>query len=74
LGKLITLPEPRLFVLMTQRYHFTATKQGQLKNRLSRWAALSHNQDLELDEARLHKNKDILCWLDQQISKIEFYL
>ncbi|HEY8035058.1 MAG TPA: hypothetical protein VIF37_05675 [Methylobacter sp.] len=74
LAKLITAPEPKLFEQLTQRYHFTVSEQGQLKNQLSRWAALTHNQALEFDETRLHKGKDVLLWLDQQISKIEFCL
>lgn len=74
LAMLITAPEPELFEQLTQRYHFTVSEQGQLKNRLSRWAALSHNQALEFDETQPSKAKDVLCWLDQQISKIEFYL
>jgi len=74
LARLITVPEPRLFEQLTQRYRFTTSEQGQLKNRLSRWSALTHNQVLEFDETRFHKGKDVLFWLDQEISKIEFCL
>jgi len=74
LAKLITAPESKIFGQLTQRYRFTVSEQGQLKNRLSRWAALTHNQIPELDEAQLRKGKDVLCWLDQQINKIEFSL
>lgn len=74
LAKLITVPEPRLFEQLTQRYHFTVSEQGQLKNRLSRWAILTHPQAPEFDENQLHKGKDVLFWLDQQISKITFCL
>lgn len=75
LAKLITAPEePKLFEQLTQRYHFTVSEQGQLKNRLSRWSVLTHQQALELDETRFHKGKDVLFWLDQQISKVEFCL
>ena len=74
LSKLITTPEPKLLEQLTQRYHFTVSEQGQLKSQLSRWAALTHNQAPEFDETRLHKGKDVLLWLDQQISKIEFSL
>ncbi|MGZ8157192.1 MAG: phosphorylase family protein [Methylobacter sp.] len=74
LAALITAPEPRLFEELTQRYHFTVSEQGQLKNQLSRWAVLSPIQAPEFDETQLHKGKDVLCWLDQQLSKIEFCL
>ncbi len=74
LAALITAPEPRLFEELIQRYHFTVSEQGQLKNQLSRWSVLTHNQVPEFDETRLHKGKDVLCWLDQQLSQIEFSL
>jgi nucleoside phosphorylase len=74
LSKLIAAPEPKLFELLTQRYRFTVSEQGQLKNQLSRWATLTDKQAPEFDETRLHKGKDVLLWLDQQISKIEFSL
>jgi nucleoside phosphorylase len=74
LATLITAPEPKLFGELIQRYHFTASEQGQLKNRLSRWAALTGSQAPEFDESRLHKGKDVLLWLDQQLNQIEFCL
>jgi len=74
LAKLITAPEPAQFAELTQRYHFTASEQGQLKNRLSRWSALTRQPIPEFDETRLRKGKDVLRWLDQQLSKIEFSL
>lgn len=74
LSGLITVPESKLFGQLTQRYHFTASEQEQLKNRLSRWAALTHDQVLELDAPPLHKAKDVLFWLDQQMGKINFLL
>lgn len=74
LAELITAPEPAQFERLIQRYHFTASEQGQLKNRLSRWELLTGAQIPELDETQLHKGKDVLCWLDQQIDKIEFCL
>jgi adenosylhomocysteine nucleosidase len=74
LSTLITLPEPSLFKQLTQHYHFTASEQEQLKNRLSRWAALTHGQVPELKKDQLDKGKDVLFWLDQQMSKIDFLL
>jgi nucleoside phosphorylase len=74
LAELITAPEPAQFEQLIQRYHFTASEQGQLKNRLSRWAVLTQTQLPELDETQLHKGKDVLSWLDQQLSRIEFSL
>jgi hypothetical protein len=35
---------------------------------------LTENLAPEFDETRLHKGKDVLLWLDQPISKIEFSL
>jgi len=74
LAALITAPEPDRFEQLIQRYHFTASEQGQLKNRLSRWAVLTNNTIPELDESQLHKAKDVLSWLDRQINKLEFSL
>lgn len=75
LATLITAPEQsRLFEQLIQRYHFTVSEQGQLKNRLSRWAALTRDQIPELDETLPRKGKDVLCWLDQQLGQLEFTL
>lgn len=74
LATLITAPEPRLFEQLIQRYHFTVSEQGQLKNQLSRWAALTNAQVPEFDKDLLPKGKDVLLWLDQQINRIEFTL
>ncbi len=74
LATLITAPEPKLFKQLIQRYHFTASEQGQLKNLLSRWTALTDTQIPEFNETQLHKGKDVLVWLDHQISEIEYSL
>ncbi|MDP1664205.1 MAG: hypothetical protein Q8L79_03685 [Methylobacter sp.] len=75
LAKLITAQEQsKLFEQLIQRYHFTVSEQGQLKNQLSRWVILTGNQVLDLDETRFQKGKDVLCRLEQQISKVEFCL
>ncbi len=74
LAGLITAPESGLFEQLTQRYHFTVNEQGQLKHQLSRWAALTQSRIPEFAQSQLHKGKDVLCWLDQQISNIEFSL
>ena len=74
LAALITAPEPAQFEQLIQRYHFTVSEQGQLKNQLSRWAALTDAQVPEFDKDLLPKSKDVLLWLDQQINEIEFCL
>ena len=77
LAKLITAPESKLFEPLVQGYHFTSSEQGQLKKQLSRWAALTQASESDMnpfDEKPFHKGKDVLCWLDQQISGIEFFL
>lgn len=74
LAELITAPKLELLEQLTQRYRFTVSEQGQLKNQLSRWAVLTGNQAPEFDEARLHKGKDVLLWLDRQIGKLDFSL
>lgn len=71
---LITSPEPKLFGELLKRYHFTVSEQGQLKNRLSRWAALTDAQVPEFDKDQILKGKDILFSLDQQLSQFEFSL
>lgn len=74
LAGLITAPKPAQFEQLIQRYHFTVSEQGQLKHLLSRWAALTQTELPELDETRMHKGKDVLCWIEQQISRLEFCL
>ena len=74
LSRLITVPESQLFRQLTERYYFTASEQEQLKNKLSRWMALTQQPIFEPNENQLHKGKDVLFWLDQQMSKIEFFL
>jgi len=74
LTALITRPEPKLFEELVQRYHFTVSEKLQLKNRLSRWAVITGQTELELDASSLHSGKDVLRRLDQLISKIDFYL
>jgi nucleoside phosphorylase len=71
---LITVPELKLFEQLIQRYHFTSSEQGQLKNRLSRWGTLSHTEIPEFDEHQFRKGKDFLSWLDQQTNEIEYFL
>lgn len=72
LAKLIAVPEPKQFTALTQRYHFTFSEQGQLKNQLSRWELLS--DATEFDHTQFHKGKEVLSWLEQRISQLEFYL
>ena len=74
LAKLISAPEPAQFDALTQRYHFTVSEQGQLKNQLSRWELLSDSPELVWNQLQFHKGKDVLVWLDQHISQLEFYL
>jgi len=75
LAGLITAPEqPKLLEQLMQRYHFTVSEQGQLKNRLSRWSALTDAEVPEFDKDRPAKAKDVLLWLDRQIDRVEFTL
>ncbi len=74
LAKLITVQEPELFAQLLQRYHFTASEQGQLKKQLSRWAALTETPIPGLDQSLFRKGKEVLSWLDQHLSEIEFSL
>jgi adenosylhomocysteine nucleosidase len=75
LADLLAAPEEsKLFAELTQRYHFTVSERGQLKNQLSRWTALTDNQTLEFDQTRFNKGKDVLSWLDRQIDQLKFVL
>jgi adenosylhomocysteine nucleosidase len=74
LAKLITQPEPRLFKQLVQQYHFTASERVQLKNLLCRWDVLTDHREPAFDESGLKRGKDVLRWLDQQISQIDFCL
>ncbi|MGZ8954904.1 MAG: phosphorylase family protein [Methylovulum sp.] len=74
LAEQITEPDHELFEDLLKRYHFTMSEKMQLKSRLRRWALLTDRQLPELSETQLHKGKDVLRWLDQQINKMDFYL
>lgn len=74
LAELVSTQEPEFFEQLIQKYHFTASERGQLKNLLSRWDVVTNQQTPEFDESQFHRGKDVLFWLDQQISKIEFCL
>ncbi len=74
LARLITQPQPKLFEALLQRYHFTVSEKLQLKNQLSRWAVITDQADLDLDESSLHSAKDLLRRLDKIINETEFHL
>jgi adenosylhomocysteine nucleosidase len=74
LAALIIPPKTPLFEQLIQRYHFTASAQAQLKAQLARWAVLTDNQPLALDEAELRNSKDVLRWLEQHISTVAVFL
>jgi nucleoside phosphorylase len=73
-SQLLVTPSTPLFEHLTQRYHFTVNAQLQLKAQLSRWAVLTDNQTLNIDEAQLNNGKEVLHYLEQQISQLAFYL
>jgi len=54
--------------------HFRVSEQGQLKNRLSRWAALTDAQVPEFNKTCCPKARMFFLWLNQQLNKIEFSL
>jgi len=74
LAALMITPQTPLFEPLSQNYHFTVSAQTQLKAQLTRWAVLTDNQPLELDAAELHNGKDVLRWVEQQISKVDVFL
>ncbi len=74
LADLITAPEPTMLAELIRRYHFTASERGQLKDKLSRWNCLTGHQSLEFDEKVMQKGRDVLIWLEQELTKREFYL
>jgi hypothetical protein len=67
-------PQTPLFEQLSQSYHFTVSAQTQLKAQLTRWAVLTDNQPLALDAAEFHNGKDVLRWIEQQISKVDVFL
>jgi adenosylhomocysteine nucleosidase len=74
LAEQITTLKPIQFEQLLQRYYFTASERMKLNNQLTRWAVITHKPMPDFDETRLHKGKDVLIWLDELISKTEFYL
>lgn len=74
LAKLVTPPEPRLFNQLLQQYHFTASERVQLKSLLCRWDVLMDHRQPEFDGSGIKCGKDVLRWLNQQISQMDFCL
>jgi len=71
---LLVTPRIPLFEQLTQRYHFTASTEIQLKAQLARWAVLTDNQPLPINELQISNAKDVLRWLEQQISQVAVFL
>ena len=74
LSELLITPDIVLFEQLIQRYHFTASAKMQLKAQLARWAVLTNNQALPIDELQSHNGKEVLKWLEQQISQVAICL
>ncbi len=74
LAELLITPQTPLFEQLIQRYHFTANAKMQLKAQLARWTVLTDNQILPINEQQLHNGKEVLRWLEQQISQLPVYL
>jgi nucleoside phosphorylase len=74
LAQLLVTPEIPLFEQLTQRYHFTASTELKLKAQLARWAVLTDNKPLPINALQLNNAKDLLHWLDQQISQVAVFL
>jgi nucleoside phosphorylase len=74
LADLLLTPDTPLFEQLRRDYHFTASTQIQLKALLVRWAVLTDNQPLPINDVQLHNGKEVLRWLDQQINKLTVFL
>lgn len=74
LAQLITPSEPHLFKQLVQQYHFTASERGRLKTLLWRWQVLTDDKEPAFDATGMQRGKDVLHWLDRQISQIDFCL
>ncbi len=74
LAELLITPDLALFEQLIQRYHFTASAKMQLKAQLARWAVLTDNQALPIHELQSPNGKEVLKWLEQQISQVAIFL
>jgi nucleoside phosphorylase len=74
LAELLVTPDNLLFDQLTQRYHFTASTEMRLKSQLAWWAVLTNNQPLPINALQLNNAKDLLRWLEQQISQVAVFL
>jgi nucleoside phosphorylase len=71
---LIRHPEPVLYTELLNEYRLSAHERLQLKNLLTRWDVITGSQPLKPDKSSLRSGKDLLRWLDLQISNTPFYL
>ncbi|MEQ1528172.1 MAG: hypothetical protein ABL925_02570 [Methylococcales bacterium] len=62
------------YAALIQQFHFTVTEQLQLKHLLARWAVISAQPLPELPLSECRRGKDVLRWLDKQLSQLDFYL
>lgn len=74
MAALVITPQTPMYEQLIQRYHFTASAKMQLKAQLTRWSVLTDNQTLPINEHQLQNGKDVLRWLELQISQIPVYL
>ena len=74
LANMLVAPELPLLTELTQRYHFTASHRLQLTTLLGRWAVLTDNQPLNMDDITFSHSKDLLRWLEQQVSQVAIFL
>jgi adenosylhomocysteine nucleosidase len=74
LAELIITPTIPLFEQLIQSYHFTVSAKTQLKTQLTRWAVLTDNRPLPIDNAQLTNTKDVLLWIEQQIKQVAVIL
>lgn len=69
LAKNLSTPEYPLFDELLTDYHFTASEKLHLKTQLSRWGVLTDNQVLEINKSRLQTAKELLAYLEKQITQ-----
>jgi nucleoside phosphorylase len=74
LADLLLTPDMPLFEQLIHDYHFTVSGQLQLKAQLARWAVLTDNQPLPVNDAQLSNGKELLRWLEQTISQVAVFL
>ncbi|MGY6277449.1 hypothetical protein [Methylomonas sp. MgM2] len=57
-----------------EAFHFTVSRSLKLKSLLHRWRVVKGDEAIAWRDADLSSAKELLCWMEQQLDSVDFYL